>query len=136
MDLVIDANVLFSILIKKGKTEEILFETGIHAFAPGFIFEEFEKYKGSIIEKTGRTAGEFEALLSILRKSITTVPLEETDKYLSEARKISPDEKDVQYFSLALMLRCPIWSQDKALKEQQKVVRIYSTEDLARMFFP
>ena len=34
MDLVIDANILFSVLIKKGKTEEIIFKDTIHLFAP------------------------------------------------------------------------------------------------------
>ncbi len=43
MDLVIDANILFSVLIRKGKTEELLFEDDLHLFAPEFIFEEFRK---------------------------------------------------------------------------------------------
>ena len=51
MDLVIDANILFSILIKSGKTEELLFKEDIHLFAPEFIFEEFEKYKNLIVPR-------------------------------------------------------------------------------------
>lgn len=42
MDLVVDANILFSVLIKKGKTEELLFKDTIHLFAPEFLFDEFE----------------------------------------------------------------------------------------------
>jgi len=45
MDLVIDANILFSVLIKKGKTEELLFKDTLHLFAPEFFFDEFEKYR-------------------------------------------------------------------------------------------
>lgn len=134
MDLVIDANVLFSVLIKSGKTEELIFETDLHLFAPEFLFDEFEKHRGLILEKTERTNEEFEKLVCILRKRIMTIPNEETESYIREAGVISPDEKDVDYFALALKLKCPIWSQDKALKENQKIVTIYSTEELTKIF--
>jgi len=134
MDLVIDANVLFSVLIKKGKTEELIFEADLHLFAPEFIFKEFEKYKEVILEKTERTTVEFNWLLRILKKKIKTVPNEDTEKYIAEAEKISPDKKDVDYFALALKLKCPIWSNDKQLKTKQKAITVYSTEDLAKLF--
>ena len=132
MDLVIDANVLFSVLIKRGKTEEIIFEADLHLFTPEFIFEELNKYKEKILMKTERTDEEFNDLINILKKKIKTIPNEETEKYISEAEKISPDKKDVDY--LALKLKCALWSQDRALKEKQNKVQVYSTDDLARMF--
>ena len=134
MDLVIDANVLFSVLIKKGKTEELIFETDLHLFAPEFIFKEFEKYKEVILEKTERTTAEFNWLMSILKKKIKTVPNEDTEKYIAEAEKISPDKKDADYVALALKLKCAIWSNDKELKTKQKAITVYSTEDLVKMF--
>lgn len=134
MDLVIDANVLFSVLIKKGKTEELLFEDDLHIFAPEFIFDEFEKYTNLILEKTERSKEDFDKLMNILKKRIKTIPNEETEKYISEAEKISPDEKDVDYFALALKMRCALWSNDKVLKTKQEVVVVYSTEDLVKMF--
>ena len=134
MDLVIDANVLFSVLIKRGKTEEIIFETDLRLFSPEFIFEEFNKYKEKILMKTERTNEEFNHLLTILKKKIRIVPNEETERYVSEAEKISPDKKDVDYLALALKLKCALWSQDKALKEKQNKVQVYSTEDLVRAF--
>lgn len=133
MDLVIDANILFSVLIKSGKTEELIFEPELHLFAPEFIFEEFEKYKDKILEKTERSEEEFSKLLEILKKRIKTIPNEETQKYLQEARKICPDKKDIDYFALALRLKCYLWSNDKELKNQ-KIVKIYSTEELIKMF--
>lgn len=45
MDLVVDANILFSILIKNGKTEEIMLEPDLHLFCPEFIFEELKNTK-------------------------------------------------------------------------------------------
>ncbi|MEK6968674.1 MAG: PIN domain-containing protein [Nanoarchaeota archaeon] len=53
-------------------------------------------------------------------------------KWYIEAKKISPDPDDVAYFALALYLGCPIWSNDKRLKEQNKV-RIITTKELAQI---
>ncbi len=135
MDLVIDANILFSILIKTGKTEELFFEENLHLFAPEFLFEEFEKYKELILVKTERTKEVFSRLITIIKKRINTIPNEVTDYFLSEAKKVSPDPKDVDYFAIALKMECPLWSNDKTLKLKQKIVKIYSTEDLAKIFF-
>jgi predicted nucleic acid-binding protein len=80
-----------------------------------------------------RSRADFDKLVGILKKRITSVPNEETEKFLSEARKISPDKGDADYFALALKLGCPIWSNDKMLKKQDTIV-VYSTEELAGMF--
>ena len=50
-------------------------------------------------------------------------------KYIEDAGKISPDDKDVMYFALALKLRCIIWSNDAKLKEQDKII-IYNTTEI------
>jgi len=122
---------LFSILIRKGKTEDILFNYNLHIFAPEFLFEEFNKYAALILGKTGRNKEEFEELVRIIKKKIKTVPNEETEKYINKAGKISPDKNDIDYFALALKLKCPIWSNDKELKKQEKIT-VYSTEDLIK----
>ena len=132
MDLVVDANILFSVLIYSGKTEEIIFKEDIHLFAPEFLFDEFQKYKELILNKTKRESQEFDKLLTILKKRIKTMPNEETERYLTDAKRISPDPKDADYFALALKLRCAIWSNDSALKKQD-VITVYSTEDLLKM---
>jgi predicted nucleic acid-binding protein len=129
MDLVVDANVLFSILIKEGKTEEVLFHESIHSFAPEFLLEEFQKHESIILEKTHREHKEFEQLMGVLKKRIVVVPKKETRQFQKQAVRISPDKKDKDYFSLAIKLQCSIWSNDKRLKEQ-KEVRVYSTKEL------
>jgi len=134
MDLVVDANVLFSILIKSGKTEEIMLETELHLFCPEFIFEEFEKYKDEILEKTKRTEKEYKDVFEIIKVKIKTIPNEETEKYMDEARRISPDKKDVDYFALALKMKCAIWSNDKPIKNKQNEVIVYNTEELVNLF--
>jgi len=133
MDLVLDANILFAILIKEGKNEDLVFNDNLHIFVPEFIFNEFEKYKELLLGKTDRTKEEFDKLLDILRKRIKTISNEETEKYLNKAQEISPDKNDADYFALALNLNCAIWSNDKKLKEQN-VVEIYSTKELIKFF--
>jgi predicted nucleic acid-binding protein len=133
MDLVVDANVLFSVIIKKGRTEELLFIEDLHLFAPEFLFQEFENYKELIVEKTNRTYDDFEDVIIILRKKIKTIPNEEIESFIPIAKEICPDPKDVDYFALALKLNCGIWSNDKVLKQQNKV-QIYSTAEIMKIY--
>ncbi|MEK6855687.1 MAG: PIN domain-containing protein [Nanoarchaeota archaeon] len=125
----VDANILFSALIKSGYTAKILFSPLCLFYAPEFIFIEFEKYEQEILEKTHRTREEFKEVLEIMKEIIKTVSIVEVLPHLDKGKVISPDEKDVVYFSLAIMLNCPIWSNDKKLKEQN-IVKIYSTSEL------
>ena len=129
MDLVIDSNILFAALIKKSATSGILFKHTLHA--PEFIFEEFNKYKDYLKDKTKREEEGFENFFNLFERNVILVPKEEIKLFMKEAEKISPDEKDVLYFALALKLRCGIWSNDKKLKTQNKI-KIYSTEDLLK----
>ena len=68
MDIVIDANELFSCIIAKGKrlnsrTLDIFFSDKIMLFAPTKILEELERNKEGIARKSGFTAYEFAAFL-------------------------------------------------------------------------
>lgn len=134
MDLVIDANILFAVLIKRGKTEELLFEDDLHFFAPEFLFEELDKYQELILKKTERNKTELDELLDILRKKIKTISNEETESFIGKAREISPDWNDADYFALALKLKCALWSNDKELKNQN-IILVYSTQELMQMFY-
>jgi len=132
MDLVIDANVLFSALIKDSFAYNLLFSDTFHIFTPEYIFTELEKHKDEILEKTERTTGEFFRLVETLKRRIVIVPLEELVPYVEEAEKLTPDSDDMAYFALALKLNCAIWSNDKKLKDQNKI-RIYNTHELSKI---
>ncbi|MBI5332429.1 MAG: hypothetical protein HZB65_02565 [Candidatus Aenigmarchaeota archaeon] len=54
MDLVVDANILFSALIKDSFAHNLLFNERFHLFTPDYIFSEFEKHKEEILKKTER----------------------------------------------------------------------------------
>ena len=132
MDLIIDANILFSSLIKEGITINIILNQNIRLFAPDFLFNEFLKYKEEILKKTNRDKKEFDEIFIILENLINIIPKEEFIEYLKEAEIIVPDKNDVPYFALALRLKIPIWSNDKRLKNQEKI-KIYSTLDIINL---
>ncbi len=133
MQLIIDANILFSILIKKSKTENLIFKSEVDLVAPEFIFQEFMKYKEIILIKTKRTEEDFQRLISILMRKIKTIPKEEIEQHIDYAHKICPDKNDVLYFALALKYKCPVWSNDFTLK-RQSIITVYSTYDLLVLF--
>ena len=132
MDLVVDANIVFAALIKDSFSYYLLFSGRFHLFTPEYIFTELETHKEKILAKTKRTTEEFYRLLEILKRRIIVVPLEELTEYVEKAEKISPDPGDMVYFALALKFNCPIWSNDKKLKQQDKV-QVYHTHELVKL---
>ena len=94
--------------------------------------EEMDKYRGLLKEKTERTDGEFEEFLNILKRQVTFVPKEEIERWLDDAKQISPDPGDAPYFALAIKKGCAIWSNDLRLKNQ-KIVVIRSTREILEL---
>ncbi len=127
--LIIDANILFSALIKNSVTAKLIFEEEFLLYTPEFIIEEFLKYQEMITMKTSRSKEEFIQIMHMLKDIIIIIPQEEYASFTQEAKNISPDSNDILYFALALKLNSGIWSNDKRLKMQNKV-NIYSTEEL------
>ena len=133
MDLVVDANVLFAVLIKDSFSARLVFNEEFHLFTPEYIFVEIEEHLEEITRKTERTIVDFYNLLEVLKRRIVLVPLEELTEYVEEAEKITPDPDDMAYIALALKLNCAIWSNDKELKEKQSMVKVYPTHELVRL---
>ena len=127
MDLVVDANIVISALIGKGRTLDLLFSERFRLFAPQYLFEEITKHKAEILEKSLLGEAQLDAFLSLVTLRISIVPKAEFEKML--AKDISPDPNDREYFALAMSLGCPIWTNDKKLKEQERV-RIFNTTEL------
>ena len=133
MELVIDANIVISALIsKEGKTRELIFLKEFTLFAPEFLFEEIKKYKKLIIEKSKLDEESIDLALSLIFSKIKLIPLSEFEESLTKAKDICPDPNDEEYFALALSKNIPIWSNDKKLKEQDKI-KICNTSELLEM---
>jgi len=66
-----------------------------------------------------------------LKTFIDFIPLEEFKDKVPEAKKISPDPDDIQFLALALKLKLPIWSEDRAL-QRQSLVKVFTTSELLK----
>ena len=132
MLLVVDANVIMSALVARGRTLDLFFYRNLQLFVPDFIFTEIKEHKKEILRKSGLSEREFELFINLIITRVKIVSAEEIRPYIKKAKEVSPDPDDSIYFALALKMGCPIWSNDKTLK-QQSAVRILSTQDILRL---
>ena len=59
MDITIDANILFSVAIRKGITERILLYDDLHPYAPEYLFIEFKEHEKELLKLTKRDKSDF-----------------------------------------------------------------------------
>lgn len=133
MILVVDTNILFSFFWRNSLVRQILTFPDAKFISPEIAFRELKKYSSLIINKAGLSKKEFISEFSKL-KSIIKIPFKKDYKdFIEKAEKISPDRDDSDFLALCLKLNLPLWSNDKKLKEQDKVV-ILNTKDVLEMF--
>ena len=133
MEVIIDANIVIAMLIKPGKPLDLFLKEELEIFAPELLLQELENHKELILRKSRLNLEELNLFFIFLKERISLVPEEEFLKYREEANTLCPDPKDILYFALALHLQCPIWSNEKKLKEQRKI-KVYATHDLMKLF--
>ena len=131
MKLVLDSNIIFSALIKKSTTRNIILSDIFDLHAPEYIFTEIAKHKVLILKKSKMNQGDFDALLLLLQKHINLVSKEKYDDKMVLAEDILKDIDitDSPFLALALALNCKIWSNDGHFKQQNKV-GVYNTKEL------
>ncbi len=130
MELVVDANIVMSTLIAPaGGTAELLFLDTLSLVAPELLREEIEKYSKEIVIKSALSEKDFKLILAIVFSQIKVIPPSDYKDFIPTAEKCSPDPNDVAYLALSLQRRCSLWSNDKALKKQEKV-KVLSTAEL------
>jgi predicted nucleic acid-binding protein len=137
--LVVDANIIFSALIKDNSiTRKILNSKFFEFYCPYYVIRELNRYEDLIILKREKLNQKmpYNILLPLILKKINKIPKEEYEDKIKEAYEIMKDidEKDTHYIALALKLNCPIWSNDNDLKKQNKV-KVYNTKELLEEFF-
>lgn len=129
--IVIDVNVLIAALLKDGRTRQILVNNREFEFCvPSYFRLEFLKYSGEFAKRLNKPEKEIRRTMKQIVElaKINEFKRQEYMDFLHEAKQISPDQKDTPYFALALKLNCPIWTNDKLLKTQQKVIIISTSE--------
>lgn len=128
MKATVDANVLFSALLKQGLTRRIWFSPQMELFAPAFLLEEFRKYDSFLQKKFSGTPQEFLALCEKLFSQVRFVPDNELKPFLPAAASLSNDPKDWLYLACALKENTEIWSNDKEFKKQKRIKTATTTE--------
>lgn len=134
MNIVVDTNVFISALIKDSITRKIIFNFDDRLLFPEPEFDEIEKHKDEILEKSGLSEGEFYILLLGLLKHVEIIKAEDILSYKKEALKIMGkiDKDDVVFIATALAFKCPIWSDDVHFQKQNKV-KILTTPDIIKL---
>lgn len=133
MDLVVDANVLFSAAIRDSATATLILHDDLRLHAPAYLFEEFETYRGTLLDRTHREPQDFTRFVEILRGRISIVQRSAFEHHERTAENVCPDPGDVPYFALALALEARLWSDDRALRDQSAVPVVTTTELLERL---
>src|SRR3989344_5578059 len=132
MNIIIDSNVLFSALIKDSATRKIIFEyEGLFLF-PSFIFDELEKHKSELSDKTGLPNDEFDRLLGLILDKVKVIPDKELYPYKKEAFDIIKDIDPDDAVFVACVLAYPdsvLWSDDKKLKKARGI-KVLNTQEI------
>ena len=131
--MVIDANILFALLIRKGITERVLFSNDLRLYAPEYLFIEFKKHEQDVLSLTNRAKQDFLNLIGLLSRRIELIPVNEFKHCFIEAESLLEDKDDAAYLAVCLAKKMPLWSNDNHFKKQDKV-RVYTTQDLLHLF--
>jgi len=133
VELVVDANILFSFFNKRSRARQILISGEVILHSPEFALKELEGHKPRIIAAFSLGESQFEFIMKLLKSVVEFSPEEEYSSLLDKAEEISPDPDDVDFFALALKHNCAIWSNEGRLKEQS-AIEILDTEKVAELF--
>src|SRR3989344_1566511 len=118
MEVILDSNVLFRVLISQGDIISLLFDNRLKLFAPEILKEEFSNNKQEIISKSKLSQTEFETLSLILFDKIAFVPLDEYKAFLPKAKKLlGKHEKDEDFVALSLSKCTKVWTYESLLFE-------------------
>jgi len=141
MNFVVDSNVLFTFFWKSSVFEDISSREKITLFSPEFALEELDKYSSEIIRKSGLTKERFDRRKRELAEKVSFIPLDEYSDLFKQAEslanKFSKEQKtefleDIDFFTLALKLDCPIWTNDRLFKRQSEV-SVLTTKEMIEL---
>ncbi len=135
--LVIDANIVFGALSSRGFTFELIRFLSIHGlglYSPQYIHEELEEKTERLLKYSGLSGEDLNLVIRVLFKHIRVVPKSQYGRFLPEAELLIVEHpEDIPYLALSIALNCPLWSNERRLREQSKV-KILPTHELKKLF--
>ena len=97
MELVIDANIFISALIRDSHTRHFLILRKHSYYVPEFVFEEIQEHIEEIKQKSTLSEDVIKEVLDqiILLANIIIIPFEDFKEFEEEAISLSPDIDDI-----------------------------------------
>ena len=134
MNIVIDTNIFISALIKDGMTRNLIISSKDSLLIPEFEFDEIEKHKKEILEKSKLSESELNNLFSNLLKYVAVIETEKVIGYRGEAFEIigKIDKDDVIFVATVLAFNAAIWSEDSDFQKQNKI-KVLTTKDIIKI---
>ncbi len=132
MELVIDNNVLFSIMNPNSVASYLFFSLKSKFLAPKFIKSEFSKYKKVCLKKSKLSEQEFEMRQAEVEETIRFFDFKEYKICIPKALKFMSDPNDVDFLALALSSNAIIWSNDLHF-QKQTLVKVYTTKEIIEL---
>ncbi|MFH1275859.1 MAG: PIN domain-containing protein [Candidatus Woesearchaeota archaeon] len=129
MMLVLDNNILFSLMNPFSVASYLFFSIRVEFFAPEFIKLELKKYKELCLFKSKLSEHEFDIRYNEICELIKLFKFPKYENFLVKAANSLQDIKDSPYIALALSINSAIWSNDPHLK-QQSLVKVFTTAEL------
>ena len=134
MRLVVDTNILVS-FFRPNPVNEVLSRSeslNLQLFSPEYALEELKKNKQDVLKYSKLNSKQFNERLAELLTFIKTISKGSFEEFEQEAKQLSPHDKDIPIFALALKLNCAIWSNEPAFKEQSKI-DVLSNRDMIEL---
>ncbi len=128
MKLVVDANVLFSALLKDSITRKLISDRRLELFAPKFLLVEFLKYSKELQEKSKLSQENFFAISQQIISRIDFVADEQILIFFEAAKKLITDKKDAPYVACSLALNADLWSNDKQIINPR--IKVWNTKQV------
>ena len=130
--MIIDSNILFSLMKPDSSASKIFELSPFKIVAPEFIKSELDEHEEECMKRSGLIKQEFKARRTYIEAKVTFISVKTYKKFLKKAIKALDDVDDVPYIALALALRTPVWSNDPDLKKQS-LVDIFTTRELIEL---
>ena len=143
MEIVVDANIVFSFFKKDTTPRELILDSelryNLRLFAPELALEEINKHKNDVCSRFKISPKDFEIMFSSLPLFIKIVKKDTFKEYISKAKEIlAPHIKDVPYAALSLSFKSKgyeiaLWSNEERLRILEKYgIKVYSTSKLLK----
>jgi len=133
MKLVLDNNILFSLMNPLSTASYLFSSLKAEFLAPEFIKEELDKHKEECLLKAAISEEQFEIRQKEVEESIRFFKPSEYERFLARSKATIADSDDSDFLALALFMNVSIWSNDSHLKEQS-LAHVFTTAELVSMF--